>query len=90
MSKAIFVELLAEGSPTHSSTTSKANLDLWIKQYGVAFTTLRDPDGVGQRIIAEFSAREHTFLVELKTMKILYDGYGYTKIAGAFTMLASL
>ena len=90
MSKAIFVELLGEGSPTHASTTTKANLDLWIKQFNIPYTTLRDPDGVGQRILTDFSVREHAFLIELATMKILYDGYGYDKVGGAFTMLGTL
>ncbi|MEO7093216.1 MAG: hypothetical protein ABI175_08195 [Polyangiales bacterium] len=45
---------------------------------------------MGQRIIAKFSAREYTYLVELSTMKILYRGYGYDRVTGAFDLLATL
>jgi hypothetical protein len=88
--KAIFVELLAEGSPLHTSVSTKANLDTWISNFKIAFTTLRDPDGVGQRIIKDFSPREYTFVVELATMKVLYKGYGYSKVQGAFDLLKTL
>jgi hypothetical protein len=70
--------------------TTRAHLDAWIGTYKIPFTTLRDPDGVGQRITAQFSAREHTFVIELATMKILYDGYGYDRVNGAFDLLRTL
>ena len=88
--KAILIELLAEGSPTHTSPTTKANLDNWITTFSVPFTTLRDPDGVGLRIVKDFAPRENTFVIELATMKVLYRGYGYTKVQGAFDLLKTL
>jgi hypothetical protein len=89
-SKAVFIELLGEGSPLHTSVTTKTNLDNWITKFSIPFTTLRDPDGVGQRILKDFSVREYTFVVELATMKVLYKGYGYTKVQGAFDLLKTL
>lgn len=89
-SKAAFVELLAEGRPLHTDPTTRGNLDSWVTTYKIPYTTLRDPDGVGLRIVSDFSPREWTFLVELSTMKILYKGNGYTKVEGAFTKLAGL
>jgi hypothetical protein len=88
--KAIFVELLAEGSPLHTSPTTKANLDNWITTFSVPFTTLRDPDGVGLRIVKDFAPRENTFVIELATMKVLYRGYGYDKVQGAIDKIKSL
>jgi len=88
--KAIFVELLAEGTPLHTSPSVKANLDAWVTRFNIPYTTLRDPDGVGERIVSQLSPREHTFVVELSTMKILYDGLGYDKVSGALTMLKGL
>ena len=70
--------------------TTRSNLDAWIKTFKIPFTTVRDPDGVGQRINDTFSVREHTFVVELATMKVLYDGYGYDKVLGAFAKLDTL
>ena len=89
-SKAVFVELLAEGSPLHTSVTTKTNLDNWISKFAIPFTTLRDPEGAGLRIVADFSPREYTFVVELATMKVLYKGYGYAKVQGAFDLLKTL
>jgi hypothetical protein len=86
----IFIELLAEGSPSHTSPTTQKNLDTWISTYKIPYTTLRDPDGVGQRIIAKFSPREYTFVVELATMKILYKGYGFDQVEPAYAKIASL
>ncbi len=54
------------------------------------FTTLRDPDGVGLRTLTTISPREYTFVVELATMKVIYRGFGYTKVAGAFDLLKTL
>jgi hypothetical protein len=68
--KVIFVELLAEGG-THTVPAEPTHLDAWIGSAGIQFTTTIDPPGVGQRIIAEVSPRENTFLVELSTMKIV-------------------
>ncbi len=68
--RADFVELLAEGT-SHSNQAQQAQLDIWISEVGLPFTTLRDPDGAGQYIIQNLSPRENTFLVERSSMKIL-------------------
>ncbi len=88
--KAIVVELLAEGSPSHTSPTTTDNLNNWITTFSVPFTTLRDPDGVGLRIVKDFAPRENTFVIELATMKVLYRGYGYTKVQGAVDLVKTL
>ena len=74
----------------HTSLTTQANLDTWISTFKIPFTTLRDPDGAGQRIVSDFSPREHLFIVDLPTMKILYDAHGYDELQGAFDKLDSL
>jgi hypothetical protein len=67
--KAIFVDLLAEGSKD-TDPASVQHLDLWIEDREIPFTAAIDPPGVGQSIVNDFSPRENTFLIELATMKI--------------------
>ncbi len=68
--KAIFVDLLAEGAdPTEPA--AQAELDAWIVDREIPFTTAIDAPGAGQRILKDFSPIDHTFLVELGTMKIV-------------------
>lgn len=45
---------------------------------------------MGLRIVKDFSPREYTFVVELATMKIVYKGYGFDKVQGAFDLLKTL
>ena len=68
--KAVFVELLAEGS-SHTVPAETTHLDSWIGTGTIPFTTTIDPPGVGQQIIGAIGPRETTLLVELATMKIL-------------------
>jgi len=68
--KAIFVDLLAEGSTETEPATDK-HVDVWIEDKEISFTTACDPPGVGQRIINDFSPVENAFLIELGSMKIV-------------------
>lgn len=68
--KAIFVDLLGEGAEPGQPATQK-QLDAWILDKGIPFTTAVDPPGAGPRILKDFSPIENTYLVELASMKIV-------------------
>ena len=69
-SKAIFVDILEEGV-TPDDTTTKANLDAWIKGLAVPYTAVRDPDGVQWSTRTKIGHNKTALLVELATMKII-------------------
>ncbi len=66
--KAIFVDLLAEGADP-GEPAGQVELDAWIVDREIPFTTAVDAPGAGQRILKDFSPVENTFLVELGSMK---------------------
>lgn len=68
--RAIFVDLLAEGSSPPEPVT-EAELDAWIEGPGIAFTTVIDLPGAGQRILKDFSPKDNTYLVELSSLTIV-------------------
>lgn len=68
--KVIFVDLLAEGADP-SEPASQVELDAWIVDREIPFTTAVDAPGVGQRIRKDFSPIENTFLVELASMTLV-------------------
>jgi hypothetical protein len=84
--KAVFVELLAEGS-SYTVPAEAAHLDSWIGTAEMPFTALIDPPAVGQRIIEQIGPRETTLVVELESMKILVRT---TSLASAYATLDSL
>ena len=67
--RAIFVDLLAEGSSLTEPVT-ESELDAWIEGPGISFTTAMDLPGVGQRILKDFSPTDQTYLVELESLTI--------------------
>lgn len=68
--KVIFVDLLAEGTPETSPAT-QVELDAWIEDRQLPFTTAIDPPDSDTRIVEVFSPIENAFLVELQSMKIV-------------------
>ena len=68
--KAIFVELLAEGSLT-TEPAGELELDAWIEDREIPFTTAIDLPGVGKRILKDFSPAENTYLVDLESLTIV-------------------
>jgi hypothetical protein len=49
----------------------RADLDAWITAYKIPVTSVIDPPGVGTKTFDTYGRRENTFVVDLKTMKIL-------------------
>ena len=68
--KAIFVDLLAEGAKATEPAT-QLELDAWILDREIPFTTAMDVPGEGQGILHDLSPVENTFLVELGSLKIV-------------------
>lgn len=68
--KVIFVDLLAEGAKP-SEPAGKVQLDAWVLDREIPFTTAIDAPGVGQRILKDFSPVENTYLVELGKNEIV-------------------
>jgi hypothetical protein len=84
--KAVFVELLAEGS-SHTVPAEPAHLDSWIGTAEMSFSAVIDPPGVGQRIVEQIGPRETALVVELESMKILLRT---TNLASAYATLDGL
>jgi len=68
--RAIFVDLLAEGAAVGEPAEQK-ELDAWILDREIPFTTAIDAPGAGPRILKDFSPIESSFLVELGSMRIV-------------------
>ncbi len=68
--KAIFVDLLAEGAMSTVPAT-EPQLDAWISAFEIPFTTAIDLEGVGLRILKDFSPVENAYLVDLETLTIV-------------------
>lgn len=68
--KAIFVDLLGEGS-TPPEPVTEQELTAWIEGPGISFTTAIDLPGVGPRILKDFSAKDQSYLVELDSLTIV-------------------
>ncbi|MCK6533830.1 MAG: hypothetical protein L6Q84_12745 [Polyangiaceae bacterium] len=84
--KAIFVDLLAEGAdPTEPATP--VELEAWIVDREIPFTTAVDLPGAGQRILKDFSPIESTFLVELGSMTIVEHARAPTTLYPALDAL---
>jgi len=68
--KAMFVDLLTEGS-TPTSATTDVELRSWVNALKVPFTTARDPDGAGFSIRTTYGIKETTYIVDRATMTIV-------------------
>jgi hypothetical protein len=84
--KAIFVDLLAEGSSPPEPVTEQ-ELDAWIESPGISFTTAIDLPGVGPRILKDFSPKENTYLVELESLTIVAHEQAPSKLYPALDAL---
>ncbi|MGZ7033153.1 MAG: hypothetical protein ACXVIJ_14430, partial [Thermoanaerobaculia bacterium] len=64
----VIIEILETrsfGAPT------KADLDAWVKTYKLPVTSLIDPASKPLQTFNSYGRRENTFVVDLRTMKIL-------------------
>ena len=50
---------------------AKGDLDTWVNTYKIPTTSVMDPPGTGTKTFDTWGRRENTFIVDLKTMKIL-------------------
>jgi hypothetical protein len=57
---------------------SKLELDNWVNNYMLKTTTVRDPDGMLQQTLNALVRREYSYVVDLKTMRILSVYIGTT------------
>jgi hypothetical protein len=65
----IIIEILAGGNTGGQPT--RQELDAWITTYGLTVTTVKDPDSMPQASLTALVQREHTYIVDLSTMKIV-------------------
>ncbi len=84
--KAVFVDLLAEGSALLEPVPDQ-ELDAWIQGPGISFTVATDLPGVGQRILKDFSPTDQSYLVELASRKIVGHGQAPTELYAAIEAL---
>ena len=74
----------------------KSNLDSWINAYKIPVTSMMDPPGTGTKTFDTWGRRENSFVVDLKTMKILKkvtgstDGSGDSSVKTAIPFLMTL
>jgi hypothetical protein len=65
----VVIEVLeTTGFTTQATQTS---LQAWINKYKLPVTTVKDPDGTGTATLNALGGREHAYIVDLTTMKIV-------------------
>jgi hypothetical protein len=65
----VMIEVLeTTGFVTQATQTS---LQQWIGQYKLPITSVKDPDGTGTATLTALGGREHVYIIDLTTMKIL-------------------
>jgi hypothetical protein len=65
----VVIEVLeTTGFVTQATQTS---LQQWIGKYQLMVTSVKDPDGTGTATLTALGGREHCYIVDLTTMKIL-------------------
>ncbi len=65
----VVIEVLeTTGFVTQATQTS---LQQWIGKYQLMVTTVKDPDGTGTATLTALGGREHCYIVDLTTMKIV-------------------
>jgi len=65
----IIIEILGGGNTGGQPT--RQELDAWITTYNLPVTTVKDPDSMPQASLQALVQREHTYIVDLSTMKIV-------------------
>jgi hypothetical protein len=53
------------------SQATQTSLQQWIGKYNLMVTTVKDPDGTGTATLNTLGGREHAYIVDLTTMKIV-------------------
>jgi hypothetical protein len=90
----VVIEVLETTGFTKQAT--QASLQAWINKYSLPVTTVKDPDGTGTVTLNTLGPREHCYIVDLTTMKILqvimgdYTGVGATSGGLAMTQMHTL
>jgi len=88
----VIVEVLAA---TAGTQPTRANLDAWIGAYSIPVTTVKDVDSAPLATLTALLRREYTYVVDLRTMKILTiyigstDGSGTPSVVPAMNELLS-
>ena len=69
---------------------TQANLQAWINKYSLPVTTVKDPDGTGTPTLNTLGPREHAYIIDLTTMKIVDvitgDNTGFGNTSGGLAM----
>jgi hypothetical protein len=68
--KVIFMDILAEGANV-GEPANQVQLDAWIEDRQIPFTTAIDLPGEGAQTLESFSDIENTYIVELQTRNIV-------------------
>lgn len=77
----VVVEILETTGFTTQAT--KTSLDAWINKYQLPITTVKDQDNAGTYTLTNLGGREHAYIIDLTTMKILQIISGDITGAGA-------
>lgn len=79
------IEILATKGFASGMAPAKPDLDAWIETYALTIPTVMDPPGTGTPTSDALSPRETSYIIELKTMKIVKripgDIFGGTTVA---------
>lgn len=73
MGKAMFVNVLVEGT-TPDNRTTKSQVANWANGLSLPFTVVRDPDGADFNAKKTLGVKMTTYIVERSTMKIVAKG----------------
>jgi hypothetical protein len=65
----VVIEVLETTGFTTQATQS--GLQAWVNKYSLPVTTVKDPDGTGTATLNALGGREHAYIVDLTTMKIV-------------------
>jgi hypothetical protein len=83
----LVIEILATKGFTAGSAPAKADLDAWIDSFKLPVTTVMDPPGTGTPTFNAIGPRETSYIVDLKTMKIVKRITGDTTGANSVTIM---
>jgi hypothetical protein len=56
--------------------TTRQQLDDWVNGSNLTITTVRDPDGKYPQSQAALTTREWSYVIDLRTMKVVYKVFG--------------
>lgn len=55
---------------------TRRDLDAWVRSNNLTVTTVRDPDGKYPQSQMALTSREWSYVIDLRTMKIVYKVFG--------------